>query len=60
MLKEMTKWVGSFETLPQEAGHVGKGAKPDRIIQLNCGEGRTHTSYKESEHGRTSTIKEQK
>ena len=56
----MTKWVGSFETLPQEAGHVGKGAKPDRIIQLNCGEGRTHTSYKESEHGRTSTTKEQK
>ena len=56
----MTKWVGPFETLPQEAIHVGKGAKPDHIIQLKCGEACTYTSYKESEHGRTSTTKEQK
>ena len=29
-----------------EPWHPGKGAKPDRVIQLNCGEMRTHASYK--------------
>ena len=37
-----------------------KGAQPDRVIQLNCGEVRTHASYKKTEHGRTSTTEEQK
>ena len=31
---------------PEEPRHPGKGAKPDRVFQLNCGEVRTHTSYK--------------
>ena len=29
-----------------EPWHLGKGAKPDSIIQLNCREVRTHASYK--------------
>ena len=32
--------------MPQEPWHPGKDAKPDRVIQLNCGEVRTHASYK--------------
>ena len=32
--------------MPQEPWHPGKDAKPDRIIQLNCGEVCTHASYK--------------
>ena len=37
---------GLFGTLPQEPWHPGKDAKPDRVIQLNRGEVRTHASYK--------------
>ena len=38
-----------------------KGAETDRVIQLNCGEVRTHANYKKkTEHGRTSTTEEQK
>ena len=44
--KEMTKPAGPFGTMPQEPWHPGKDAKPDRVIQLNCGEVRTHASYK--------------
>ena len=35
-------------TMPQEPCHrnPGKGAKPDHVIQVNCGELRTHASYK--------------
>ena len=32
--------------MPQELWHPGKDAKLDRVIQLNCGEVRTHASYK--------------
>ena len=32
--------------MSQEPWHPGKDAKPDRVIQLNCGEVRTHASYK--------------
>ena len=32
--------------MPQEPWHPGKDAKPDRVIQLNCGEVRTDASYK--------------
>ena len=32
--------------MPQKPWHPGKDAKPDRVIQLNCGEVRTHASYK--------------
>ena len=32
--------------MPLEPWHPGKGAKLDCIIQLNCGEMRTHASYK--------------
>ena len=32
--------------MPREPWHPRKDAKPDRIIQLNCGEVRTHASYK--------------
>ena len=46
MLKETAKQAGSFGTMTQESGHPGKGAKPDCVIQLNCGEARTHARYK--------------
>ena len=46
ILKETTEPAGPFETMPQEPWHPGKGAKPDHVIQLNCGEVRTHASYK--------------
>ena len=46
MLKEMTEPAGPFGTMLQEPWHPGKGAKPDRVIQLNCREVRTHASYK--------------
>ena len=32
--------------MPQKPWHSGKGIKPDRVIQLNYGEVRTHASYK--------------
>ena len=32
--------------MPQEPWHPGKDAKPNQVIQLNCGEVRTHASYK--------------
>ena len=37
---------GPFETMPQQPWHPGKGAKLDRVIQLNYGEVHTHASYK--------------
>ena len=37
--------------MPQEPLHTGKSAKPDRFIQLNCGEVGTHASLKQPEHG---------
>ena len=46
ILKETTKPACPFWTMPQEPWHPGKGAKPDCVIQLNCGEVRTHASYK--------------
>ena len=46
MLKEMAKPADPFGTMPQEPWQTGKGAKPSLIIQLNCGEVRTHASYK--------------
>ena len=41
-----TKLAGLFGTMPQEPWHPAKGAKPDRIIWLNCEEAHTHASYK--------------
>ena len=35
--------------MPQESWHPGKSAKPDHIIQLNCGEVRTHASHKKNQ-----------
>ena len=32
--------------MPQEPWHPTKGAKPDRVILLNCGKVRTHASWK--------------
>ena len=32
--------------MPPEIWHPGKDAKPDCVIQLNCGEVYTHASYK--------------
>ena len=46
ILKDTMEPAGPFETMPQEPWHPGKGAKLDRIIQLNWGEVRTHASYK--------------
>ena len=41
-------------------GTDGKDDKPDRVIQLNCGEVRTNASYKATRTWRTSTTEEQK
>ena len=61
ILNETTETADPFGTMPQEPWHAGKGAEPDRVIQLNCGEVHTHASYiKQPEHGRTSTTEEQK
>ena len=46
ILKETTETVGPFGTMPQEPWHPGIGTKLDCVIQLNCGEVRTHASYK--------------
>ena len=46
ILKETTELGGPFGTMSQEPWHPEKGAKPDRVIQLNCGEVCTHASYK--------------
>ena len=46
ILKETIKPADPFETIPQEPWHPGKGAKLDRVVQLNCGEVHTHASYK--------------
>ena len=45
-MKEIIELAGPFGTLPQEPSHPGKGAKPDCIIQPNCGEVHTHASCK--------------
>ena len=42
IMKQMTKPVCPFGTMPQESWHPGKGAKPDHVIELNCGELHTH------------------
>ena len=42
----MIEPAGPFGTLQKEPWHPGKGAKPDRIIQLNYGEVHTYASYK--------------
>ena len=42
----MTKPAGPFGTMPQEHRHPEKGAKPDRVIQFNHREVRTHAGYK--------------
>ena len=44
--KETTEPVSPFGTMLQTSWHCGRGAKPDRVIQLNCGEVCTHASYK--------------
>ena len=46
ILKGTTEPAGPFETMPQKPWHPGKGAKPDRVIQLKCREVCTHASYK--------------
>ena len=35
-----------FGTTPQKSWQPEKDAKPDHVIQLNCGEVCTHASYK--------------
>ena len=45
IMKETTKPAVPFGTMPQELWHPGKDAKLDRVIQLNCGEVRTHASF---------------
>ena len=45
-LKETTNPVDPSGTMEQVPRHLGEGAKSDHAIQLNCGEVRTHTSYK--------------
>ena len=46
ILKETTKPAGPCGSMPQEPRHSGKDAKPDHVIQLNCGGVHTHASYK--------------
>ena len=56
-----TEPAGPFGTMPQEPWHSGKAAKPDRVIQPNCGEVHTDASYKITRTlGGTSTTEEQK
>ena len=46
----MTELAGPFGTMPHATraltSWAGKGAKPDHVIQLNCGEVHTHAKYK--------------
>ena len=60
LLKETTELAGTFGTMPQEPWQRGKGAKPDHAIQLNCGEVRTHASYKTTWAWENLTTKGQK
>ena len=46
ILKETTEETTPFGTTRQELSHLGKGVKPDRVIQLRSEEVRTHASYK--------------
>ena len=46
ILKETTEPTGPFGTMPHEPWYPGKCAKQDSVIKLNCGEERTHASYK--------------
>ena len=46
MLKETTEPAGLFGTMPQEPWLSRMAAKPDHVIQLNCGEVRTYANYK--------------
>ena len=48
----MTEPVGPFGTMPQEPWHPGKGAKPDRVIQLDLGKCAPMQVIKQPEHGR--------
>ena len=48
-MKKTTEPMGPFRNMPQEPWYSGMDDKPDRIIQLNCREVRTHASYKTSE-----------
>ena len=59
-IKETTQLAGPFGTMPREHRHPGKGAKLDCAIQLNYGKCTPMQVIKQSEHGRTSTAKEQK
>ena len=43
---ETTETAGPFGIMPLEPWDPGEDAKPDRVIQLDCGEVRTHASYK--------------
>ena len=58
--KETTELAGPFRTMPQELWHPRKGAKPDRVIQLNCGEVRLYTSYKTAKTWRNFNNRETK
>ena len=60
ILKETTELVGPFAAMPQEPWHPGKGAKQDRVIQVNCGKCAPMQVTKQPERGRTSTTVEQK
>ena len=46
ILKATAELAGPFGTMPQEPWYPEKGAKPDRVIQCNCGEVCTRASYK--------------
>ena len=67
-MKETAELAIPFRTMPQEHWHPEKGAKLDRIIQLNCRDVHTHAGkkytpmqvIKQPELGRTSATKEQK
>ena len=59
ILKETTKLAGPFGTMPQKPWHSRKGAKPNRVIQLNCGKCTPTQVIKQPEHGRTSATEEQ-
>ena len=56
-MKETTEPADPFGTLPQEPRHLGKDAKPDRVIQSTVGKCAPVQVIKQPEHGRTSATR---
>ena len=60
ILKETTELAGPFGTRPQKPWHPGKGVNMIALSNPTVGKCTTMEIMKQTEHGRTSTTKEQK